>query len=294
MRSLVIVNPEAGGLPDRGEFESALETLGDVRVLEAESPGEARTLAARASEGAAGQVVAAGGDGTVNQVVNGILSSGAHVRLGILPVGTGNDFARSLGLPMNLRNAVKLIAGTGTPRRVDAVRMVAEEPRFFANLAVGGVGGRVHEQAGARAKSRWGRLAYLLEAAEELPEIEAYQLRIECDEDVVEREAMSLILANGTTSAGGIRVAPAARLDDGLLDVILIPFLRIPELAGLVPRILAGKHAEDDRVVARRCRHVRVESDPPMPFRADGEEVGVSPLELEVRPGCLAVATGDP
>jgi diacylglycerol kinase (ATP) len=293
MDTVIIVNPEAGGLTDLAELEQDLGPLSGAELLVTEQAGEGRSLAEYAATSGVGQIVAAGGDGTVNEIVHGIVASGVEVRLGVLPVGTANDYARSLGIPLEVEEAARLIAGTGTASRLDLVELTGAGEDLFVNLAIGGFCGSDGESVDPEVKSRWGSLAYVLEAADQLPDLQTYRIQLHCDEGSPEEvEVVSLVLANGSSTGGGIRIAPDARLDDGQVDVITIPALGLTELAGLVPQILTGSYLEDDRVMVRRAERVRLETDPPMPFRADGQESGRGGMELRVRPGALAVVTG--
>ena len=295
MNTVIIVNPGAGGIESLREFEERLGPLAGAEILVTDRPGEGRSLSRYAAESGAELIVAAGGDGTIQEVMNGIVDSGEDVRLGVLPAGTGNDYARSLGIPLDLEQAARLIAETGEVRPLDLVKVDDPEGRMFANLAVGGFGARkwdsdVPEEDEEESKSRWGKLAYALEAADELTDLRSYRVMTRVDDRTAEDlEVISVIIANGNTTGGGIEIAPGSRPDDGQLVIVAIPALDLPDLASLAPAILAGNHLEDDRVVVRRGQRVTIESDPPMPFRADGEELGKGRMVFTLRPGAISV-----
>ncbi len=159
-------------------------------------------------------------------------------------------------------------------------------------MSAGGFGGLVSEKA-AELKARWGPLAYLRAAVGTLPEIEGFSARITFDgTERLEIEAYNVVISNGRYVAAGIPAAPLSRLDDGLLDVMLVPAASLPELALLIPQILLGKHTESDLLLFRRAGRIEIESDPRMPFNVDGEVIGDGPILFEVLPRALEVIVG--
>lgn len=288
MRTLVLANPGARNGGDPG-WRAAVAELPDWEVREAGEERTAMVIRAAVDEGVR-RIVAAGGDGTVSLVANGLAEAEALdlVALGVLPLGTANDYARSLGLPLDPEEAIEVIR-TGRARRVDLGHVDGLGSRWFVNVAVGGFGGRVNERVASEKKRVWGPLAYLRTAAEEIANPERYRLHARLDDEEMEVEALHVIVANGTRSGGNIPVAPDARLDDGLLDVVLVPALELPDLIALAPRFLAGGHVKDDRLVVRRVSEARFRAEPPMPFGADGEPLGSGMVEFGVAENALAV-----
>jgi len=302
-RTCIIVNPNAGSA---GELEHLRETLGklpnvDLRVTEKE--GDAREIAAEAVRSGADLVVAAGGDGTLNEVVNGLMNSlkgdSERVRLGLLPLGTGNDFARSINVPADFDAALALL-GTGRIQAVDvACATFAHQSRYFINVSAGGFSGVVSEKA-TEAKDRWGPLAYLRAAVGTLPELQGFKCRITLEGvlngpdggEELELDTYNIVVANGRFVAAGIPVAPEAKLDDGLLDVMIAPAATLPQLALLVPQILLGRHTESDLLLFRKATRIKVESDPPMSFNVDGELIGDEPASFTVLPRALRMIVG--
>lgn len=293
MRTLVLLNPGAGSAGDREALQEALSTLDKVKVVRTRGGRHAREAARRAPARGFRRVVAAGGDGTVNQVLNGLVRAEREAVLGVLPLGTANDFARSLALPQELAGAVEVLRG-GATRRIDLGEVRRNGSTAFVNVVVGGFGGRVSEHVDASRKRALGPLEYLRSAAEELPDLQTHRIRMEVGEERLETLGYHVVVANGGRSGGNLPLAPRARLDDGLLDIVLIPALGIPELLLLAPKIVLGRHLEDERVVYRRAASVAFTSEPPMRFNADGEPIGSDPLEFRLRPKALTVAAPPP
>lgn len=301
METCIIVNPNAGSAGEIEALRARLAELPGAEVFFTEAPGDAEARARDALSGGARTVVAAGGDGTLNEVVNGLAADFAQARLGLLPLGTGNDFARSIGVPADLEEALDVLAA-GRVRTVDVGRATfGNQSRCFLNMAVGGFSPIVSEKAD-EAKPRWGPLAYLRGAVDALPELQEFRAVLTLGgADVVveiETETYNLVLANGRFVASGIPIAPQAVLDDGLFDVMIIPAASFPQMARLLPRILLGRHLDSDLLLFRRAARIEVESTPPMTFNVDGEviggkgEAGEGPARFEVLPRVLEVVVG--
>lgn len=288
MRSLVLLNPGAGGATARAALRESLPTLPDTEVTETRGGWELRALARGAADRGFERVIAAGGDGTVHEVVNGLAESARSAVLGVIPLGTANDFARSLELPEDVEEAVRVLAEGGS-RRIDLGEV--RGPRFarFVNVVVGGFGGLVGERADTERKRALGPFEYLRSAAERLPELEAYRVRLETDGERLELDVYHVVVANGRRSGGNVPVAPEAELDDGLLDVVLVPALRASELLALAPLLLRARHLEDERIVFRRAERLSLRSEPPMRFSVDGEPLGEGDAAFRVLPGALEV-----
>src|SRR6185295_18558390 len=246
MKVWIIVNPNAGGV---GEVEALRERLGrfrDAEVRLTSKAGDAKRIARRALASGADLVVAAGGDGTLNEVVNGLAADFARARLGLLPLGTGNDFARSIDVPADVDAALDILAA-GRVRTVDVARATFGRRRqWFINMSAGGFSGAVSEKA-SEVKDRWGPLAYLRAAVGALPQLQGHNVRLTLDGgDRLEVEAYNVVVSNGRFVAGGIPVAPQSRLDDGRLDVMIAPSATSPQLALLVPHVHVGEPTESD------------------------------------------------
>jgi diacylglycerol kinase (ATP) len=237
-------------------------------------------------------VVAAGGDGTINGVVNGIAPLRERTRLGIIPMGTGNDFARSIGVPPNLEQAIDILAA-GRERPLDLVQVASDTTRYFINVSSGGFSGLVDEMLTDEMKKTWGPLAYLRSAAAALPDLSAYHASFSFDDGPTEVfPAYNVVVANARFVAGGLLIAPEALVDDGLLDILIVPVASVPQLIALTPQLFLGRHLESNLIIFRRARTLQVDSQPGMWFNVDGELVGNEPAHFEVLPQALRVIVG--
>lgn len=309
----VVLNPHAGGCRDEAACREELARLRDAEIRATEGPGHARTLARDAVEAGFDRVVAAGGDGTVHEVVNGLAADLGSVALGVAPLGTADDFARSLDLPDDLPSAVDVLLRDAR-RPLDVMEMSGppdgpasaaderegdeearggtdgpEALRHGVNVLVGGFGGEVGEDLDEEAKRHRGSLAYLGSALRELPRLPSFRASLEVDGRAVDRELVNLVVANGRFTGGHIPVAPDARLDDGQLQIVLLAAAGLGELARAATRIVAGQRVEGGPVTRLVAREVVVRSEPPMRFRCDGEAAGSTPLRVRVLHRALPV-----
>ncbi len=297
MKIAFVVNPRSGGVDRLAELVERLRTrsgLGEVEVRVTEGTGDCSELAREAAAGGADLVVAAGGDGTVGGVVNGLRSDFPDLPVGVLPVGTGNDLARSLGVPLQVEGALEALARRKI-RRIDLIRMEqGGRTRFAVNACAGGFTGEVDEELTDEIKATWGPMAFLRSALTTLPDVTDYETVLEFEgEDPVSFDTFNTVVANGRTAGAGIPVAPGALLDDGFLDVVVvISPENLRSLAGLAARILRGHHLDHPLVTCTRARTVSVVSRPGMWFNADGELQGKEPATFTVVPACLPVVVG--
>jgi len=289
MRGCIILNPKAGSARDVDAIEAGARRLGETTFCSTEQPGEATRLTKQAVAEGCDLVVAAGGDGTINEVLNGLAPDFAGVRLGILPLGTGNDFVRTIGIPSELDTALEILTA-GKERPIDVVRVDSDRTRYFINVSAGGFSGLVDEKLTDELKRSWGPLAYLRSAVQALPDLSNYRTTITFDdEEAQELNLYNVVVANARFVAGGIPIAPQAEPDDGIVDVLLVPVASMPQLALLVPQILLGQHVDSELVIWRRARKLRIDSRPRMWFNADGELIGNEPARFTVLPRALRV-----
>lgn len=296
MRTCIILNPGAGGIDDHRDVMDRLDRIGDCVIVLTEESGDETVAARRAVDQGFERIVAAGGDGTIHGVVDGLRDGLGEVVVGMVPLGTANDFARSLGLPLPTDDAIDLIE-EGTTRQIDLGAMrrpdtgdADPDDHLFVNVATGGFGGQVADDVDDETKKTWGPLAYLRIAVEQLRDLKRYRVRLETEEEkVVEKNVYNVVVANGSRAGGNLPVAPRALMDDGLLDVVLVPAVALPELAAVASRIAAGEHGQSDRVNYLRTKVLRLEAEPAMPFRLDGEPIEPGPAEFRVLPGALTV-----
>ena len=289
VKPYVIVNPVAGSIVDLNVVLRQLRRLNAKEVRVTRRPGEAETLARKAVRAGSGYIIAAGGDGTLNEVINGVASPRPpfEICVGIVPLGTANDFARSIGLTSEMDANINILRAKKTAP-VDLGRMTGGRTRYFVNASSGGFSGVVDEKLSSEIKSSWGPLAYLRSAAAALLELHAYRTTVIVDD--AERlmiDLYSIIIANGRFVAAGLPIAPEANVSDGLLDVVLVPKRPAAEMALLIAEMLLGKHLSGGAVIFRRARKISVKSRPGMCFNADGELVGNKPTVFQVLPRAL-------
>lgn len=289
MRTLVVLNPAAGGDEDGQAAREALAGLPDAEVRVTESAEEGRTAAARGAATGAGLVVAAGGDGTVHAVLNGLQPHLGEVRFAVVPLGTANDFVRSLSLPGDAAEALEAVRA-GTTRRLDVVEVRPGDrpgPILCGNMAAGGFAGNVEEDADEEVKERWGPLSYLRVAAERLGDLEVWRTELQAGGTTVVRDLLTVVVANGRYAGGGIPAAPDADPADGLLDLVWIESMPAADLALVASRVLAGEHRGADGVGTRRVRSVGLRAEPAMPFSLDGERYVFGEVDFRLRRGAL-------
>src|SRR5213595_2149940 len=290
MRTCVILNPIAGAVNNVAAIQKRLRRLDAERLCISQRPGDAEKFAREASD--FDMIVSAGGDGTLNEVVNGIAQTGCNAALAVFPLGTGNDFARTLGVPTALDAAIEQIIA-GRSRAIDLVRVTSDSVRYFVNVSSGGFSGVVDEKLTPEMKRTWGPLAYLRGAAAAFSELRGYATRVTLDDaEAPELDLYNVVVANGRYVAGGIPIAPEAELTDGLLDIVLLPERGPAELAILAAQILVGKHLSSDAIIFRRAKKIAISSRPGMWFNVDGELIGNEPATFELLPGALRCVVG--
>jgi len=289
----VLLNPNAGSADASDALRDAIHASPNAELYVCRSAGDATRLAAEALADGCGLVVAAGGDGTINEVVNGLAGDFGAATLGVIPLGTGNDLARTLALPEDPLEAFQT-AMQGARRSLDVIRVRSDgETAYALNVCAGGFTGEVNEVMTDELKETWGPLAYLIGAVKALPDLEGYETKIAWDDGPFEViDALNIVVANGRTAAGGKPAAPRANPEDGLLDVVVIRNGSGAELAALAAIALTGDYHESGLVVHERVRSLRVEARPGMWFNVDGELFTKEPVYFEVLPGALRVAVG--
>ncbi len=292
MKTRIICNPTAGRVDDRDSIREKLEQFPSATVYFTEKEGDATRLAQEAIADHCELVIAAGGDGTLNEVINGVAPQADRVQVGLVPLGTGNDFARMLDLPESIDDCIDVLRA-GRARPTDLVRMTSDRVRYFINVSAGGFSGTVDEKMTPAIKQNWGPFAYLRCAAEALPELQAYRTEIILDDsEVLALDLYNVVIANGRYVAGGMLIAPEASIDDGLLDIVLVPKNGASDIALVAAQILVGSHLSSEGVVFRRAAKVAVNSIPGMWFNVDGELVGNEPAIFEIMPRALQFLAG--
>ena len=289
----VIFNPTSGGGRDPEAPKRELDGF-DLDWIESANSGD---VVRAAGEWREGLLVVAGGDGTINDAVNGLGKAGFPdgVTLGILPAGTGNDLAATLCVPSDPGAAGEIIR-RGRVRTLDVARVRSEEigERFFINVATGGLGAEISDANEGELKERWGKLSYLRASLEVAQDFDVKELDLYLDGGHHRVRAVNVVVGNCRFAGGGWLAAPRANPEDGLLDVVIIEKLGLTDLLQLAPASMArADYVGKEGVFSARAKEIRVETQPPgLDFTVDGEVVGNEPVRFSVIPGALKVLVG--
>ncbi|MFS0880644.1 diacylglycerol kinase [Metabacillus niabensis] len=280
-RARIIYNPTSGReafkkhLPDvLQKFEQAgYETSCHATTCE----GDAIDAARKAAERGFDLIVAAGGDGTINEVVNGIAGLENRPKLAVIPVGTTNDFARAIGIPLNnVLQAVETIL-TGEPKKIDIGQVNGQ---YFINIAGGGRLTELTYEVPSKLKTMVGQLAYYLKGMEMLPSIRPAEVKIEYDGKLFEGEIM-LFLVSLTNSVGGFeKLAPDSSLNDGMFDLLILKKANLAEFIRIATLALRGDHINDEHIIYTKANRVKVINQDKMQLNLDGEYGGLLPGEF--------------
>ena len=281
-RARIIYNPTSGRELFKKHLPEVLikleqagyETSCHATVCEGDATEAARTAVERRYD----LVVAAGGDGTLNEVVNGLAEQEYRPKLGIVPMGTTNDFARAVHIPRDIGAAVDIII-KGDTIPVDIGRMNGN--RYFINIAGGGRLTELTYEVPSKLKTVIGQLAYYLKGIEMLPSIKATDLTIEYDGKLFEGEAM-LFLIGLTNSVGGFeKLAPDASINDGMFSLLILKKTNLAEFIRIASLAVRGDHINDPHVVYTQANRVKVYSKDKVQLNIDGEFGGLLPVEFE-------------
>ena len=286
MKIFIVINPAAGGGRSRRiwpEIEAFLSASGvDVNVHMTAGPGDAVALTESADLSGFDAIVAAGGDGTLFEVVNGLYRRAPQDRppLGVIPIGTGNAFARDLDLaPGDWRGAVSHLLDAPV-RRIDVGRVTAGSDGFhFVNII--GMGFPVDAGRTARKLTVLGPGAYTLATLWEVLRLSSYPLRCETDGKLIEEDNVFIEISNTRYTGTHFLIAPAARMDDGLLDIVLLRRLKRRRILRLFPTIYSGRHVAFDEVSTLRAKRIDLLEPAGMPLAVDGEFRGTTPATSE-------------
>jgi diacylglycerol kinase (ATP) len=245
-----------------------------------EHPGH---LAQAASEAPPGSLlVVIGGDGTVNEVVNGL--AGAEAEIAVLPCGTGQDFGRTHGIPSGFDDAVRVALGD-TNRTIDLGRVECEgdTSRFFANVGSAGMSGAVARRANAMTKAFGGRATFFYALTREFLAWQNTEVVVEAGDGVRRQGPMhDVIVANGRYHGGGMKLAPDARQDDALFDVVLIGDVTKLDFLTTAPKLYSGRYLSHPKVELLRASSVAIQATEPLLLEVDGEPIGTTPARFEI------------
>jgi YegS/Rv2252/BmrU family lipid kinase len=294
-RTVLVVNPRAGQGRVGRELPRLVQTLTaagtDPTVLATEHPGHATDLARRAALGGAETVVAVGGDGTVNEVVNGLLSDDRPVGdavLGVVSAGSGADFARSFNLPKHANGGIRGILGPAVPIDVGRLTCTTTDgpvTRYFANLAEAGMGAATVAAAN-RLPRRLGKSRYLVAFWPTLARFDPTEVTVTVDGQTYTGRAHNALIANGRYFGGGMHISPRSDPADGRAD-LQVNIGPKRQAFMLIRKFYKGTHLPDPRIVELSGRAGSIVSAAPLLVEADGEIMGTTPLRFEILSGVL-------
>lgn len=287
MKLIILVNPAAGRGKARCALGEVLEALrrGGVepQIRESRDAQHLLELARQARDERPDVVVSAGGDGTHHYVLNGLW--GSEIPLGLIPLGSGNDFAKGVGVPVRLRAAAEVLL-KGHVRQIDLARAGSA---VYGGIAGVGFDSVVTRFANERVRRLRGRLAYIWAIFRCLKSYQPQPLELRSDGQDFSGEVIFAVVGNNVSYGGGVTMTPRARLDDGLLDVCIVPAMGKAEFLRWVPRAYQGEHLAHPRIVYFQARKIQLTSPSPLELFGDGEFMQALPATIEVVPRALRV-----
>lgn len=306
---LVIVNPKSASGSTREKWSAIASDLrthfGPYNVAFTKSPGDGIRLAARAVESGRKFIIACGGDGTINEIANGILRSGKDVELGIFPSGTGGDFRRTIGMPQGTREAARALK-TGKTRLIDVGKVTFQDhddktaSRYFLNVSSFGLAASIIERVKSSASLSWlpldsvrGRASFALSTLQEVVGVDAIGIRVRIDDnDERTVNTVNFCVANARYFGGGMKIAPDAKLNDGFLDIINIGDIRTAKIILIAYTLYRGTHLDLPEVKDTQAKKIvvrAIDESSEVHLEIDGELPGKLPAVYEVVPNALKI-----
>ncbi|HEU0304909.1 MAG TPA: diacylglycerol kinase family protein [Gaiellaceae bacterium] len=293
--TVFLVNPASAGgstgsrWPEIARRAAELGIDGDAFL--SERPEQLRTLARDAAEAGARLLVVVGGDGTVNEVVNGIASVDTTAELAVIPRGTGVDFVRTFGIPTKLDEALR-VAMSGRPRTIDLGRATYRSwsgdiaSSYFANVASAGMSGAIAKRVN-ESKSRLAKASYFFATFSVFARWQPTEVHVSVDGEERAGRMRDVVVANCRYFAAGMKICPDAEPDDGLFDTLLIGDITKADLALTLPKVYRGTHLPHPKAELLRGSVVNLDAEVPLPVELDGEQPGTTPVRFEVVPRAL-------
>ncbi len=305
---LVIVNPKSAGGSTESLWAGVASDLrahfGAFQVAFTKKHGDGVVLAKRGAENGRKFIIACGGDGTINEVANGILQSGKPVELGVLPSGTGGDFRRTLGIPNDSREAAKALR-EGTTKTIDAGKATffnhenERTSRYFLNVASFGLSASVIERVKTTSSLNWlpndllrGKTSFALSTLQEVLGLNFVTVRVKIDEnDEKPLNTINFCVCNSRFFGGGMKIAPDARINDGFLDVVNIGDIKTAKIILNAYKLYNGSHLELSEVKSTLARRIEVSpiNNQTVFIETDGELPGRLPAIFEIVPNAISV-----
>ncbi|GGP08006.1 diacylglycerol kinase [Oceanobacillus neutriphilus] len=279
-KARIIYNPTSGREAVKKELPNILEKLekagyetsAHATTCEGDATAAAKTAVERGYE----LIVAAGGDGTINEIIHGMAEQEHRPKLAILPAGTTNDFARALSIPKDIGKAADIIL-EGNSMKLDIGKV---NEHYFINIAGGGKLTELTYDVPSKLKTMIGQLAYYMKGIEMLPSLKAARVKIEYDDQVLEEDIMLFLISN-TNSVGGFeKLAPDARLNDGYFDVLILKKTNLAEFIQIATLALRGEHLKSKNIIYTQAKRIKVTNEEKMQLNIDGEYGGLLPGEF--------------
>lgn len=276
-RARIIYNPTSGREGFKQKLPDVLVTLEQAGYItsahETTEKGDATKAARFACEEKFDLIIAVGGDGTINEVVSGMAEQPHRPSLGIIPAGTTNDFARALKIPRQIDKAVQSIVN-GHEEALDIGKV---NEHYFINIAGGGKITEVSYEVPSKLKTVLGQLAYVMKGVEMLPRLRPIHTRIEYDGEVFEDNIMLFLIANSNSVGGFEKLAPDARMNDGVFDIFVLKNTNIAEFVRVISDALRGQHISNKHVFHATANEIKVTTEETMQLNIDGEYGGLLP-----------------
>ena len=305
---LVIVNPKSAGGATNERWSQAASDMrahfGAFQVAFTKRQGDGIKLAKRGAEAGRKFIIACGGDGTINEVANGILESGRPVELGVLPSGTGGDFRRTLGMPTNAREAANALRG-GVTKTIDAGRVTfynhdgKQISRYFLNVSSFGLSASIISRVKTSSSLDWlpvdafrGKASFVLSTLQEVLDLGYITVRVRVDDGQEKSlNTINFCVANSRFFGGGMKIAPDARLNDGFFDVVNIGDIKTAKIILNAYKFYNGSHLELSEVKSTLARRIEVTpiNNQTVFIETDGELPGRLPAIFEIVPNALQV-----
>lgn len=295
-RARLIYNPTSGREEVRRKLPDILHRLEqgglETSCHATQGEGDATKAAVEAVERGFDVIIAAGGDGTLHEVINGMAGKPNRPPLGIIPLGTTNDFARALGIPKTWERACDIIVkGQRTP--IDVGRI---NDKYFVNIAGGGSLTELTYEVPIKLKTMLGQLAYYMKGLEKLPGFKPFALKMKAPDLVIEEQVMLFLIANSNSVGGFEKLAPSAKLDDGLFDVFVLRQCNLAEFIRIVTLAMRGEHLDDPLVIHFQTNSLELSAIGKIQLNLDGEFGGTLPGSFSVLPRhieCFIDRSGD-
>jgi lipid kinase YegS len=286
-RVRIIVNGKSAGDPALRHAVGELRSRGrEIEVRVTWEAGDAARLAGEAVSHQIGTVIAAGGDGTINEVVTGMLEADPQpsTNLGLLPYGTANDFATGLGIPRGDPLAALEMQMQATPQQIDAGKV---NDRYFVNVATGGFGAEVTASTPIKMKNTLGGAAYSLMGLIMAAKMSSWRIKVTSGEIQEEGEMIVLAIGNGRQAGGGYQLAPHANLDDGLLDLLVVHDVELARIGEVLTELNDLRNPDNHFVHYVQLEAFKIEAEQTIQLNLDGEPLRDVSFDCSVLPGCL-------